>query len=65
LALELVPGYNYALANLAKVRILQKHYEEAVALLEQRYKAAPHAENLFDLAQAMELAGAKKMQRGL
>jgi tetratricopeptide (TPR) repeat protein len=57
LALELFPGYHYALANLAKVRILQKRYDEAVALLEQRYKAAPHAENLFDLAQAMELAG--------
>src|SRR5215475_10741615 len=56
-ALDLFPGYHYALANLAKVRILQKRYDEAVSLLEQRYKAAPHAENLFDLAHAMELAG--------
>lgn len=58
-ALVLFPGYHYALANLAKVRILQKRYNEAVSLLEQRYRAAPHAENLFDLAHAMELAGRK------
>jgi tetratricopeptide (TPR) repeat protein len=56
-ALTLFPGYHYALANLAKVRIEQKRYDEAVALLEQRYHAAPHAENLFDLAEALELAG--------
>jgi tetratricopeptide (TPR) repeat protein len=58
-ALDLFPGYHYALANLAKVRILQKRYIEAVSLLDQRYRAAPHAENLFDLAHAMELAGRK------
>ena len=51
------PGYHYALANLAKVRISQKRYDEAVSLLEQRYKAAAHAENLYDLAEALELAG--------
>src|SRR5437773_11524325 len=51
------PGYHYALANLAKVRIGQKRYDDAVSLLEQRYKAAPHAENLYDLAEALELSG--------
>jgi tetratricopeptide (TPR) repeat protein len=51
------PGYHYALGNLAKVRIQQKRYDEAVRLLKQRYDAAPHAENLFDLAQALQLAG--------
>jgi tetratricopeptide (TPR) repeat protein len=51
------PGYHYALGNLAKVRIQQKRYDEAVQLLEQRYQAAPHAENLFDLADALQLAG--------
>lgn len=56
-ALAIFPGYHYALANLAKVRIEQKKYEEAVNLLQQRYNAARHAENLYDLAQAMELAG--------
>jgi tetratricopeptide (TPR) repeat protein len=56
-ALELFPGYHYALANMAKVRTLQKRYDEAVTLLQQRYDAAPHAENLFDLALALQSAG--------
>ena len=56
-ALQLFPGYHYALSNLAKVRITQKRYEDAVTLLRQRYQAAPHAENLYDLAEALELAG--------
>src|SRR6202049_3725240 len=58
-ALAMFPGCHYALGNLAKVRIQQKHYDEAVDLLKQRYQAAPHAENLFDLAQALQLAGRK------
>ncbi len=56
-ALTLFPGCHYALGNLAKVRIAQKKYDDAVTLLEQRYQAAPHAENLFDLAEALDLAG--------
>src|SRR5580704_9090001 len=56
-ALVMFPGYHYALGNLAKVRIQQKRYAEAVELLKQRYDAGPHAENLFDLAQALQLAG--------
>jgi tetratricopeptide (TPR) repeat protein len=56
-ALALFPGYHYALHNLAKVRITQKRYEEAVHLLEQRYQSAPHAENLYDLAEALQFAG--------
>jgi tetratricopeptide (TPR) repeat protein len=56
-ALAIFPGYHYALANLAKVRIEQKRYEDAVSLLQQRYEAARHAENLYDLAEALELAG--------
>jgi tetratricopeptide (TPR) repeat protein len=56
-ALAVFPGYHYALGNLAKVRIQQKRYDEAVELLTQRYRAAPHAENLYDLAQALQLAG--------
>jgi tetratricopeptide (TPR) repeat protein len=58
-ALTLFPGYHYALQNLAKVRVEQKRYDEAVALLTQRYQAAQHAENLYDLAEALELAGQK------
>jgi tetratricopeptide (TPR) repeat protein len=56
-ALVLFPGYHYALGNLAKVRIVQGRYEDAVTLLRQRYQAAPHAENLYDLAEALALAG--------
>jgi len=62
-ALTLFPGYHYALGNLAKVRIEQKRYEDAVALLQQRYDAAQHAENLYDLAEAMELAGHQDQAR--
>jgi len=56
-ALVLFPGYHYALGNLAKVRIQQKRYDDAVQLLQQRYQAALHAENLYDLAEALRLAG--------
>jgi tetratricopeptide (TPR) repeat protein len=58
-ALTLFPGYHYALQNLAKVLIEQKRYDEAVTLLTERYQAAQHAENLYDLAEALELAGHK------
>jgi tetratricopeptide (TPR) repeat protein len=56
-ALAIFPGYHYALGQLANVRILQKRYPEAVALLKQRYQAAPHAENLYALAESLEMAG--------
>jgi tetratricopeptide (TPR) repeat protein len=56
-ALAMFPGYHYALGNLAKVRIQQQRYDEAVSLLQARYDAAPHAENLYDLAAALQLAG--------
>jgi len=56
-ALTLFPGYHYALGSLAKVRIAQERLDEAAELLRQRYQAAPHAENLYDLACALESAG--------
>ena len=62
-ALTMFPGYHYALGNLARVRIQQKRYDEAVELLRQRYQAAPHAENLFDLARALQWAGRKEKQK--
>jgi len=62
-ALALFPGYHYALGNLAKVRIEQKRYEDAVNVLQQRYDAAQHAENLYDLAEASELAGHRDQAR--
>jgi len=58
-ALGLFPNYHYALGTLAQVRIAQNRYDDAVALLEKRYSAAPHAENLFALAEALDRAGRK------
>jgi len=56
-ALVTFPGYQYALRNLGEVREQQKRYDDAVALFQQRYDAAPRAENLFDLAEALQMAG--------
>jgi tetratricopeptide (TPR) repeat protein len=56
-ALAIFPGYHYALGNLSKVRIEQKRYDDAIGLLQRRYDSARHAENLYDLAEALELAG--------
>jgi tetratricopeptide (TPR) repeat protein len=56
-ALALFPGYHYALAELASVRLEQGRPSEAVDLLQRRYAAAPHPENLYDLARALAQAG--------
>jgi tetratricopeptide (TPR) repeat protein len=55
--LKLFPGYHYALGQLAAVRTGQKRHAEAVDLLRQRYDSAPHPENLYPLAEALERAG--------
>jgi tetratricopeptide (TPR) repeat protein len=56
-ATSLIPNYPAALGDLAKIRIAGKQFADAVALLEQRYQAVPRAENLYDLAEALQLAG--------
>jgi tetratricopeptide (TPR) repeat protein len=56
-ALKLFPNYHYALANLAKVRSTQEKHGEAADLQKRRYAAAPHPENLYALAEALERAG--------
>lgn len=56
-ALAAFPDYHYALAALAKVRVGQGRYSEAVNLYRKRLEVAPHAENLFVLAEALKLAG--------
>jgi tetratricopeptide (TPR) repeat protein len=56
-ALLLFPGYHYALSNLAKIVEMQGRYAESVSLLQQMYAAAPHPENLYLLAEALEKAG--------
>jgi tetratricopeptide (TPR) repeat protein len=56
-ALRLFTNYHYALAELAKLRLDQQRYEEAVSLLRQRYELASHPENLYELASALQRAG--------
>lgn len=56
-ALAALPNYPSALGNLAQVRITQKRYADAVILLQQRNQVAPRAGNLYDLAEALQLAG--------
>ena len=56
-ALELFPGYHYALAQLAAVRTAQGRHHEAATLLSERYQKAPHPENLYDVGRALERAG--------
>jgi len=58
-ALGLFPDYHYALGMLAQVRLAQNRNDEAAALLQKRYDAAPHAENQFALAEALDRAGRK------
>ena len=57
LALELFPGYHYALAELGKLRLAQGRPAEAVEAFQQRYDAAPHPENLLGIAKAHRAAG--------
>jgi tetratricopeptide (TPR) repeat protein len=59
-AFTLFPGYHYALVQMAKVRTSQERYKDAVELLRQRYQAARHPENLYDLAVALKKAGSHR-----
>jgi tetratricopeptide (TPR) repeat protein len=59
-ALGLFADYHYALGTLAHVRQAQNRHEEAVALFEKRYAAAPHAENQFALAEALDRASRRE-----
>jgi tetratricopeptide (TPR) repeat protein len=56
-ALAYFPNHPSALGNLAQVRITQKRYADAVVLLRQRYQCAERAGTLYDLGEALQLAG--------
>ncbi|MFB3906380.1 MAG: tetratricopeptide repeat protein [Acidobacteriota bacterium] len=64
-ALEHFPGYHYALAQLARLRTCQNRHADAVKLLRERYKTAPHPENLYDLARSLVRAGCPREARAL
>jgi len=55
-ALAAFPGYHYALAEQGRALLALNRPTEAVAALRKRYEAAPHPENLFELAAALEKA---------
>jgi tetratricopeptide (TPR) repeat protein len=57
-ALEVFPNYHYALGTMGQVRMAQKRYADAAVFYRKRYAAAPHAENLFALGEALHAAGA-------
>jgi tetratricopeptide (TPR) repeat protein len=52
-ALRQFPGYHYAQFHLARLRTMQGRHADALELLRERYRSAPHPENLFDLAAAL------------
>lgn len=56
-ALGFFPEYHYALGALGQIRMAQDRFDEAVQLFQKRYTAAPHAENLYALAEALERVG--------
>jgi predicted Zn-dependent protease len=62
-AMTLIPNYPAALADLARIRISRKQFAEAVTLLELRYQGVPRTENLYDLAEALELGGGQDESR--
>jgi tetratricopeptide (TPR) repeat protein len=56
-ALRDFPKYPSALENLGQVRVRQKRYADAVVLLQQSDQGGTRAEHLYDLAEALQLAG--------
>ena len=56
-ALELFPGYHYALAERGRIRLSQRRFADAAEVFAERYEAAPHPENLYELADAQRRAG--------
>jgi tetratricopeptide (TPR) repeat protein len=56
-ALKLFPDYHYALAELAKVHERRGNQARAAQLLADRFRVAPHPENLFAWGEALARAG--------
>lgn len=62
-ALDEFPCYHYALGQLALVRDAQGRRQEAAELQLERYRLAPHPENLYLAADALRAAGRRKEAR--
>jgi len=56
-AFALYPEYHYALANLGRLRTAQGRADEAVQAFRDLYRVAPHPENLYLLAKALDRSG--------
>jgi tetratricopeptide (TPR) repeat protein len=56
-ALKLFPDYHYALAELATVHERRGNQARAAQLLADRFRVAPHPENLFAWGEALARAG--------
>jgi tetratricopeptide (TPR) repeat protein len=52
-----LPGYQPALAELARVRMEQHKYTEAATVLEERFRQVPRPDVQFELAHALQMAG--------
>jgi tetratricopeptide (TPR) repeat protein len=59
-ALALFPDYHYALGYLARVRTVSGDHAAAAELLTRRYQVAPHPENLYELARALDASGRRR-----
>jgi len=59
-ALSVFPNYHYAEESLGQIRMAQRQYPEAVTLFRKLYAAAPQAENLFAVGEALHMAGEKE-----
>jgi uncharacterized protein HemY len=58
-ALVTFPDYPDAVDAMGKLRMMQRRYDDAAVLFQQRYKSLPRAQYLFELAEAFLLAGHK------
>ena len=52
-----IPTYQPALAEMARVRMQQHRYDDAAAMLQERYSKVPRPDVQFELARALQMAG--------
>ena len=62
-ALKVFPDYYLSLEELARVRMAQQRYSEAVELIERRNRAFPSPQSRYIMAEALERAGQAEKAR--